>query len=639
MGMASLLLANGAAAEQPNILWITVEDMSPTLGCYGDAFANTPNLDRLAKEGVRYTKAFAVAPVCSPSRSCLITGLLQVSLGTHQMRSAFPIPSDIRGFPSYLREAGYFCTNNVKTDYNTADEARLIEESWDESSPTAHWRNKKRKDGQPFFAIFNDMTTHQSRTMVWPYASFQKHVQSELSAAEIHDPSKVPLPAYYPDTPLVRRELARFYDCVTAMDRHVGKILSELEEDGLADDTIVFFYSDHGSGMPRHKRLLYDSGMQVPLIVRFPAKYQHLAPTKPGGVVNELASFVDFPPTVLRLAGLTPPDAMQGRALFGPGAGKAPEYLYGARDRVDEAMDLTRSLHDGRWLYIRNYHPNLGWAQPSVFSDLGAIQREVRDFDGQRSAAQQQYVNSTRAPEEFFDCEADPNNLTNLAVATRTPEQDAALNRMRVAFRDERKRVLDVGAIPEPELWRWVRDEEAPIRDIMEGKTQHRPDFDSIWAAADMVGEGSVEELTALLDDGDPCIRYWGVVGLRFAAFDDEAVRGRMVDHLLDTASVVRIEAAGWLAEFEESRDAALDVLAEELQNPDWWATLRACRAIELLGPKAARLKDKMRELYDRTRNDEGNDGSLFLAFSSGAFLEKLGEPTIPWDFTPEAKK
>ena len=638
VGVAALNAGIGWAADKPNLLWITVEDMSPTLGCYGDAFANTPEIDQFAKEGVRYTHAFAASPVCSPSRSCLITGLLPASMGTQQMRSALPLPTVVRGFPAYLREAGYFCTNNVKTDYNNADEARLIEESWDESSPTAHWRDSKRKEGQPFFSIFNDMTTHQSRTMVWPYAAFQKHVQSELSASEIHDPAKVPLPPYYPDTPLVRREVARFYDCVTAMDHHVGKLLAELEEDGLAEDTIVFFYSDHGSGMPRHKRLLHDSGMQVPLIIRFPEKYQHLAPAAPGETIDELVSFVDFPPTVLKLTGLPVPEAMQGRAMLGPDAGKAPEYVYGSRDRVDEAMDLTRSLRDQRWLYIRNYHPELGWAQPSVFSDLGEIQREIRDFGGQRTEAQAHYVRATRPIEEFYDCESDPLNVTNLAISERTPEQEAALDRMRAAFRSERSRLLDVGAIPEPEMWRWIRDEEAPMRDILEGKTQHRPDFEAIWAAADLVGKGDFDQLKSLLDEGDPGVRYWGVIGLRHAAFADEAIRARMVDHLLDSASVVRIEAAGWLAEFEESREAALEVLREELQNPDWWTALRACRAIELLGPKAISLQPVMRELYDRTR-DGTTDGDLFLAFSSGAFLQKLGEPTKAWDFTPEAQK
>ncbi len=247
----SLFACSAAAdgADRPNILWITAEDMSPTLGCYGDEYATSPHIDALAKQSVRYTHAFATAPVCSPSRSCLITGCYATSLGTHQMRSAFPIPDFIKGFPSYLREQGYYTTNNVKTDYNTANEPQIIEASWDECSAQAHWHGRKDKS-QPFFSVFNLMTSHQSRTMVWPYEQFQKEVQSRLSPEEIHDAAKAPLPPYYPDTPIIRKTVARYYDCVTAMDQEVGEILQQLTDDGLADNTIVFFYSDHGSGMP-----------------------------------------------------------------------------------------------------------------------------------------------------------------------------------------------------------------------------------------------------------------------------------------------------------------------------------------------------------------------------------------------------
>lgn len=274
-----ILGQRSATADQPNILWITAEDMSATLGCYGDSFATTPNIDRFAKQSSRFTHAFATAPVCSPSRACLINGCIATTQGTHAMRSRFPLPAEMKGFPSILRQAGYYTTNNVKTDYNSAAEESIIAASWDDNSETADWRG--RKTNQPFFSTFNLMTSHQSRTMVWPYKQFEDEVQSQLRANEIHDPGRVPLPPYYPDTPLVRKTLARYYDCVTVMDTQVGEILKQLEADGLADDTIVFFYSDHGSGMPRHKRALFDSGMHVPLLIRFPDKYQHLAQLPP----------------------------------------------------------------------------------------------------------------------------------------------------------------------------------------------------------------------------------------------------------------------------------------------------------------------------------------------------------------------
>ncbi|MBN1441180.1 MAG: sulfatase-like hydrolase/transferase, partial [Planctomycetes bacterium] len=234
--LASAAALEEADIERPNILWITCEDMSPNLGCYGDAYAATPHLDRLAARSVRYTRAFATAPVCSPVRSCLITGVYATTLGTQNLRSTFPVPEFMKGFPSYLRAAGYRTTNNVKTDYNTSREPAIVEASWDESSESAHWRG--RREGQPFFAVFNDMTTHQSRSMVWPYEEFEKRVQSRLPAGARHDPAAASVPPYYPDTPVVRRTIARYYDCISVMDLNTAGILEQLEADGLAESTI-----------------------------------------------------------------------------------------------------------------------------------------------------------------------------------------------------------------------------------------------------------------------------------------------------------------------------------------------------------------------------------------------------------------
>ena len=485
--------------EKPNILWITAEDMSPTLGAYGDTYATTPRLDAFAKESVRYTNAYAAAPVCSPSRATLITGMWAPSLGTSQMRSAYHIPFSVKGFPTYLREAGYFTTNNEKTDYNTADEARLIKESWDESSGTAHWRSESRKEGQPFFAVFNQMVSHQSRTMVWPYPVFKENVQSRLSAEEIHDPAKVVVPPYYPDTELVRREMARFYDCVTVMDSEVGRVLAQLEEDGLAENTIVFFYSDHGSGMPRHKRLLHDSGMKVPLLIRFPEKYKHLAPAAAGETVDRLVSFVDFGPTVLSLLGLPVPENMQGEVFLGPDASPEPEYVYGFRDRVDEVFDFSRSVRSDGYLYIRNYLPHYSWAQRSVYSDLGEIQQEIARYAAANAATltppQLAYAGPTRPAEEFYDIAADPQNLVNLATTERTPAQEAALEAHRAAFVKKRTEILDLGVLPESIMADYILEEMRPIREITTWQSDHRPDLEAIWAAADLVGKGSREEL------------------------------------------------------------------------------------------------------------------------------------------------
>ncbi|MGI9241448.1 MAG: sulfatase-like hydrolase/transferase [Verrucomicrobiales bacterium] len=627
---ARALAEDTSVTAMPNILWITAEDMSPTLGCYGDAYATTPNLDRFAAEATRYDNAFAASPVCSPSRSSLITGMYNTSTGTHQMRSGFPLPSGVRGFPSFLREAGYFTSNNVKTDYNSSDSDRLIEESWDESSPTAHWRSDARKPNQPFFAVFNLMTSHQSRSMVWPHKEFEKHVQSKLSPGEIHPPREAPIPPYYPDTPAVRKGIARYYDCVTVMDQEVGAILGDLEEDGLADDTIVFFYSDHGSGMPRHKRLLHDSGMKIAMLVRFPDAGGHLRPTEPGAATDRLVSFVDFAPTVLQLAGIRIPDYMQGAPFLA--SDQAPrEVIYGTRDRVDEVFDCARSVRDKRWLYIRNYQPHLGWGQASVFSDLGEIRASIRK--SAKSPAQLHFTGASRSPEELYDCSADTNNVHNLMDREQSVETKSALARLRKALISTRSEIRDLGAIPESQMRDWVQKEGAPMRDIALGETNHAPDLDAAWAAADLVGSTDLETLVAGLSSASPAVRYWAVLGLRSRSPIPPA---ELSDHLDDTAPCVRIEAASWLAEQDQHRDTALQRLASELGNEDWSVALQACRAIELLGETASSLTPIMRDLYERTRHTKGDD-NLFLAFSSGAFLEALGEKTERWDFSPGA--
>lgn len=626
--------------EKPNILWITAEDMSPTLGAYGDTYATTPRLDAFAKESVRYTNAYAAAPVCSPSRATLITGMWAPSLGTSQMRSAYPIPFSVKGFPTYLREAGYYTTNNEKTDYNTADEARLIKESWDESSGTAHWRSESRKEGQPFFAVFNQMVSHQSRTMVWPYPVFKENVQSRLSAEEIHDPAKVVVPPYYPDTELVRREMARFYDCVTVMDSEVGRVLAQLEEDGLAENTIVFFYSDHGSGMPRHKRLLHDSGMKVPLLIRFPEKYKHLAPAAAGETVDRLVSFVDFGPTVLSLFGLPVPENMQGEVFLGPDASPEPEYVYGFRDRVDEVFDFSRSVRSDGYLYIRNYLPHYSWAQRSVYSDLGEIQQEIARYAAANAATltppQLAYAGPTRPAEEFYDIAADPQNLVNLATTERTPAQEAALEAHRAAFVKKRTEILDLGVLPESIMADYILEEMRPIREITTGQSDHRPDLEAIWAAADLVGKGSREELLELVENGDDAIRYWGLIGLRHAYPADEGLPEELYDSMDDVSVAVRLEMAAWMAEVSEKhREEAIQIIGRELNSENWWTALQACRAVELLGAKAQALLPVMETLYLQNRQLSGED-SLFIAFSSGAFLKAMGMPTEPWDFSPK---
>lgn len=425
----------------PNILWISMEDTSPRFGCYGDSVAHTPNIDRLAAEGRRYTNAFSTAGVCAPSRSAIITGMYQTSIGTHHMRtthtnpsapglptpySAVP-PAYVKTFTEYLRAAGYYCTNNWKTDYQF--EPPLT--AWDECSREAHWRN--REPGQPFFSVFNFTITHESG--MWP-----------KDTPIVTDPSLLKLPPYLPDTPKVRESLARQYDNIAASDQMIGELLAQLEDDGLYQDTIVFLWSDHGEGLPRAKRWPYDAGIRVPLIVRWPGRLES------GSVTDELVSMVDLGPTVLSLAGLEVPYHMQGQPFLGSEA-RAREYVYATRDRHDESYDMVRAVRDKRYKYIRNYHPEKPYLLWIPYSHKHpALQEMWRMYaHGELKGTQQLMFRSHRPTEELYDCDNDPYEINNLAT---DPAHRSVLDRMRCALDEWRDRYGDMGEIPEDRMVR-----------------------------------------------------------------------------------------------------------------------------------------------------------------------------------------
>lgn len=628
--LACLPLHSSQAAEaaatqtpspaRPNILWLTAEDLSPNLGCYGDTYARTPNLDAFAQGSVRYTGAFATAPVCSPARSCLITGMYATSLGTQRLRSRFPVPDYVRPFSGLLRDAGYYCSNNVKTDYNLQNERAFIADGWDESSARAHWR--KRPPGKPFFAVFNFMTTHQSRTSVWPHEQFEREIGAKLSPEERHDPTAANLPPFYPDSIEARRAWARYHDCITLLDRQVSEMLQQLKQDGLDDDTIVFFYGDHGMGMPRGKRVLEDSGLRVPLIVRVPEKWQHLAPAAAGSATDRLVSFVDFAPTVLSLCGVEIPGYMQGSAFLGPAAGEPRQYVYGARDRVDEAFDLSRSVRDGRWLYIRNFMPHRSWMAPEYYSDQSTFRRDLKRMAaaGQLNPAQLTYAAPRRALEELYDTSADPDQLYNLAASAGHAQ---ILKRMREALWKWMGEVRDAGFLTEPQMWDRIGEEATPFQLAHDERLYP---LDGLLGAADLVGrrEAWLHQL-GLLESEEDGIRYWAAVGLNAGASMPDAVREALQEQLSDPSPVVRIEAASALASHGETQ-RSLPVLAEGLTGDVPEVALHAARAIELLGPTAHPLLLTMRQVLAKAQEaKQGGDMMMFLRFSLEASLEKLG--------------
>ena len=565
-------VAKATAPPKPNILWLTCEDIGPQLGCYGDKYADTPNLDRLAAKGVHYRHAWSNAPVCAPARTTIISGMYPTSTGAEHMRSMVPMPAGTQMYPQLLRAAGYYCTNNSKEDYNLAKPDKV----WDESSAKAHWKN--RAAGQPFFAVFNNTVTHESQVRKRPHKA-------------VHDPAKVRVPAYHPDTPEVRQDWAQYYDNIATMDAWAGRMLTELEEAGLANDTIVFFYGDHGPGMPRCKRWPYNSGLQVPLIVSIPPKFAHLAPNdyKAGGKSDRLVSFVDLAPTLMSLVGVNPPAWMQGHAFLGPHAAEPQPYVYGFRGRMDERYDMVRTVRDRRYVYIRNYMPHLIYGQHVAYMfETPTTQVWKRLFDQGKLTPAQSHFWQKKPPEELYDLENDPDEVNNLAGS---PAHREILERMRKAEQEWIARVRDVGFLPEPEIH--SRSEGSTPCDI--GHDDAKYPLARIVAAAELASglkADAVPELKKALADGDSAVRYWGAMGLLMRDRPAvEAAHGELQKALADAAPCVRLAAAAALSQCGTQADLeqALPVLVE-LAPPGKHGvnvSLMALNAIEALGPKA----------------------------------------------------
>lgn len=612
------------AAERPNILWITAEDMSPNIGSYGDSFAHTPNLDAFGNTAVKYTRAYSAAPVCSPSRVALVTGVYANSLGNPHLRSRASLPAGFHGYPFYLGKAGYYTSNNFKSDYNLSNERAAVKKWWDRSDDQAHWRH--RSPGQPFMAVFNIMDTHQSRSSAWPQEQFEREIGSKIPSALRADPARVPIPPFYPDTPASRRAMARYYDCITAMDMKVGELLKQLDEDGLADDTIVFFYSDHGMGMPRGKRLLHDSGMRVPLLVRFPPKWAHLAPMSPGEEVDRLVTFVDFPPTLLSLVGVPIPQHFQGVPFLGNETGTERRYVYGSRDRVDEAFDTARSVRDERWLYIRNYRPHLSWAPPESYSDTDPFRVEL--LKGARKMEMDplgtgplSWLAPTRPREELYDYLEDPYQLRNLA---QDPQNENTLKRMRDSLSKWMLEIRDIGFLAEEE----VSVRTTGMTPYAMARAPGAFDMERILTVAESVGDPDViDKQIRWLADLDSGVRYWAAVGLAANHEGGQNAIGPLKVALGDTSAAVRIEAAGAL--FAANGDPlALGMLAQEIWSADLDAALHAARTLELIQDGTAVLLPELTRRLLRAKSlATKSTQEFYISMALGSLVDALSPP------------
>lgn len=575
--LAAAVLVAGlplAAADLPNILWVTSEDNGPHLGCYGDDYAITPNLDALAGKGMMYTRASSNAPVCAPARTTVISGVYPPSLGAENMRSQVKLPAAFRMFPAYLRELGYYCTNNSKEDYNLEKNGEV----WDESSRNAHWKN--RPEGKPFFAVFNKTISHESQ------------IRNDIDDKDrIHDPAKVRVPAYHPDTPEVRKDWAQYYDRITMMDTEIGVHLKEIEDAGLADDTIVIYWGDHGSGMPRSKRWPYNSGLQVPFIISVPEKWKDLAPDeyKVGGESDRRVGFVDLAPTMLSLAGMEPKDWMQGHAFAGKFETAPPEYSYGFRGRMDERVDLVRSVMGKRYMYIREYMPHRIYGQYIDYMFQTPTTQVWHDmYEAGKLNEAQSHFWEKKPSEELYDLETDPDEVNNLADS---PEHQEVLEKMRAAHIAWEKEIRDVDFLPEAEVH--SRSEGSSPYEM--GHDPAKYDFDAVFAAAQLASSQNLkdlEKIVELLSSEDSAVRYWGATGLLIQEKPGVGAGYQaLVKALDDESGSVAIVAAEALARFgpKKDREKALDVLISHADQGkgDVYEAILAVNAIDYLDHKA----------------------------------------------------
>lgn len=505
------IAGNAFSQDKPNVLWITIEDTSPQfVGCYGNSNAKTPNIDKLAHDGVMFSNAFSTNTVCSPSRTTIITGVRTFENGTGNHRSKSPVPDYMYGFPYYMRQAGYYTTNNKKTDYNVTDEQAFINEAWNQSSSEAGWQN--RQPGQPFFAVFNFTDSHQSQTMTAPYSQYKKNVLDKLSEEDRIDDDEFKMPPFYRDTPEMRKQFARIYNSIKLTDNKIGKLLNRLKKDNLTDSTIIIMFSDHGEGIPRGKTNGINLGYRVPFIVWFPPMYRHLSPWGAGLVTDELISFEDLAPTLISLAGGKVPSHMKGRVLIGNKRSEVPTHIILSSDRSDNGIDMIRTITDGRYIYSRNYMPFMPEARFINYMEKGEIKKLMReDLEGNKLNPLQKSLFEARPAEFLFDTKKDLWETNNLAGK---PEAQNLLIKMRKELGQQILSRRDIMLLPEYELGQIPKNTTAYEFRLEDD----RYPLKEIYHAASLSGMRSrdvAQKQIDLLNSNNKIVRYWAITGLR----------------------------------------------------------------------------------------------------------------------------
>lgn len=552
-----------SAGDQPNILWLTCEDNNVNwVGCYGNPHAETPNIDALAAEGFQYMHCYANAPVCAPSRSTWITGVHALSMGTHPMRSRYPIPHDrISYYPDLLKKVGYYVGNARKTDYNIG--GRSDGDAWDTSK--VDWTELKKQ--QPFFMVINNTKSHESRAF------------GDVNNTA-HSPDDVRLAKYHPDIPDIRKNYAHYHDQMKKMDADIGLALEELERSGLAENTIVVHNSDHGGVIARSKRFLFNSGTHCPLIIRIPEKFKHLRPGKPGSRVDRLVSFIDMTKTWLTICGAETPEYLQGKVFLGSEA-EAREYHVSFRARMDERCDNVRAIRDQRFLYIRNYMPYAPWGQHLNY--LWTM-RATKAWEEHHQAGETDAVTGrffgTKPMHELYDTTVDPDNVNNLVD---DPKYATEVARLSKALDEWQLKHFDAGLLPESEIVKRSEDSGTTIYDMVRDPSLY--DLKGYQEASARALARKQSDLAGLYRDlshSDSGIRYWAIVGCfnlqETASLDMDAIRGRLEDE----SHHVRIMAA-WILHRNGDRTAAQECWNELLRDSSY-ASLKIFNIIDWIG-------------------------------------------------------
>ncbi|WP_456102240.1 sulfatase family protein [Phocaeicola plebeius] len=600
------LTSNAFAQQRPNILWLTYEDTSPQfIGCYGNKEAKTPVMDGLAAEGVRFTNSYSTGTVSSPSRFCLITGCRPGRYGTGNHRSDYEIPEFVHGFPEYLREAGYYTSNNSKTDYNHKNHKEMTSRSWNESSNKASWRG--RKPGQPFFSVFNVFHSHQSRTMTNPWDYYERQILAHLDVGkQIAETAPFEMPAFYRDSPEMRKHVSRVYNAISLTDQAFGEILADLEKDGLRDSTIIFCFSDHGEGIPRGKGSASGMGYQVPFILWIPEMYKHLTPWGSGVVTDELVSFEDFAATVLSLAGVELPSYMEGVPFLPAIQEKSKKYVFGACDAVDNNAELSRSVMDGRYMYTRvftAYQPFVRWIP---YYDVSDIQHQMRlDYRTGKMNACQKEIMEPRAAEYLYDLKKDKWETNNLAF---DPAYKSIVEEMRSALKEHLIQTRDANFIPEytlasecvkelPYYYR-LSDKKYPIEEIV-----------NVAMLSGMSEEVIPQQIAALQAD-NKFVSYWASVGL-FTQRQHLRPYISQLEKILPTVAYppAQIWLAGSILENEDSR-VARKLFDEYLVGENRFLTIYALNVLlEMNMDMANTFVPQLREIEKKYGNNQKRPG------------------------------